>query len=124
MRYFFLPAGMDQLFGKPDFAWKPDMTGPMARAAMSFPEGCSLYEKQFRRLFEEVFDPQKLRGAVERRVDEIRPVLKEAELENLRREAADLCDRISQRHKYLQKALASSANGKISPLRGQRNAGL
>jgi hypothetical protein len=123
-RYVFQPAGMDQLFGKPDFNWKPNMTAPLARAVMTFPEGRSLYEKQFRRLFEAVFNASILRAVVERRVAEIEPVLQGSELESLRAEAADLCERISQRHKYLQKALAIRGDREISPLRGQRNAGL
>jgi spore coat protein H len=123
-RFVFQPAGMDQLFGKPDFNWKPDMTGPLARAVMSFPEGRTLYEKEFRKLFEAVFDPKKLRALVEHRVEEIRPVLVKSEIEDLRHEADNLCERITQRHNYLQKELVRSEKTQIPSLRGQRNAGL
>jgi hypothetical protein len=90
---------------------------------MSFPEGRSLYEKQFRRLFDAVLNQHTLRTVIERRVEEIRPILLKPELESLRTEAADLCERIAQRHKYLQKELERSRKTEISPLRGQRNAG-
>src|SRR5207237_4454487 len=101
-RFLFEPAGMDQLFGKADFNWKPDMTGRFARAVMAFPEGRDLYEKQFRKIFAAVFDVKTLRRAIENRVEEIRPVLDKSELTQLRAEATDLCNRISRRHNYLR----------------------
>jgi hypothetical protein len=122
-RFLFRPAGMDQLLGKPNFSWKPDMTGPLARAVMSFQEGRALYENEFRKLFPAVFDPKKLRAIVERRVEAIKPVLVKSEIESLRREADDLCERISQRHNYLQKELVGDEKIKNSNLHGQRNAG-
>jgi len=123
-RFVFQPAGMDQLFAKPDFNWKPDMTGPLARAVMSFPEGRALYAKEFRKLFAAVFDPKKLCALVEHRVEEIRPILLKSEFEDLRREADDLCNRITQRHNYLQKELVGDEKTQNPNLHGQRNAGL
>jgi spore coat protein H len=121
--YDFQPAGMDQLFGKPDFNWKPDMTGTLARTVMSFPEGRNLYEKQFRRLFGAVFDAKTLCTVIKHRVEEIRPILLKSEFESLRGEAADLCARMTQRQNYLLNELAHSENTEVSPLHGQKNAG-
>lgn len=104
-RFIFQAAGMDQLFGKADYNWKPDMTGKLARAVMSFPEGRATYEKQFRELFKTVFDVKALRQLIDRRVKELEPVLEKSDMSHVREEASDLCSRISERHDYLEKQL-------------------
>jgi hypothetical protein len=105
-RFVFEAAGMDQLFGKADFNWKPDMTGRFASAAMSFPEGRELYEKKFRELFKSVFNVKRLCRMVETRVEELGPILEMSELHRLREESAELCARISARHDHLENQLA------------------
>jgi hypothetical protein len=123
-RLVFQPAGMDQLFGKPDFNWKPDMTGRLARIVMAAPEGRDLYAKEFRRLFDAVFDPKELRRVVEKRVREISPVLAKSESARLRSEAGDLCDRITTRHIYLENELKKADNEGTVMARGRKNADL
>jgi hypothetical protein len=104
-RFIFQAAGMDQLFGKADYNWKPDMTGKLARAVMSFPEGRELYEKKFRELFKTVFDVKTLRQIIAKRVEALEPVLEKTDMSHVREEASDLCSRISERHDYLEKQL-------------------
>ena len=102
----FLPAGMDQIFGKADFTWKPEMTGPLARAMFASPHGRAVYEQEFRRIFAKAFDAKAMRALVLGRVNDLKPALSGAEFRDLNSEAAELCERIKQREEYLRKALS------------------
>lgn len=88
-RVIFWPSGMDQLFGKPDLTWRPEMTGPLASELMSTPEGRRLYEQQFRKLLE-IFDSNELCALMKGRGEE----------------ADDLCERIRQREAFLKRELS------------------
>jgi predicted Holliday junction resolvase-like endonuclease len=91
---------------------------------MAAPEGRDLYAKQFRRLFESVFDVKELRRLIEKRVQEISRVLAKSESARLRSEAADLCERIAKRHNYLENELKKADNEGTVMARGRKNADL
>jgi spore coat protein H len=100
-RLVFLPAGMDQLFSKPDFNWRPEMAGLIARAIMAVPEGRNQYEATFRALFQQTFDLAHLTNRVRNLTSKLRSVLKESEFEAVKRESLELCSRIALRKNSL-----------------------
>jgi len=101
----FLPAGMDQLFAKPDMPWKPDMAGLVARAIMELPEGRAQYESRFKSLLGTVFVSGYLTNRMDQILAGLRPVLKRDVFRQLRREASELRVRIIERERWLRKEL-------------------
>lgn len=112
-RIDFSPSGMDQLFGKADLAWKPDMTGAFARAVMATAEGRATYEEEFRKLFVPAFDSKEIRKMIEARVKALRPILDRGEFRRLCVETAELSRRIEARETYLKTELAGAVAGKM-----------
>jgi hypothetical protein len=97
-RLVFLPDGMDQLFGKADFPWKPSMAGLVAAAVMNTPEGQRRYTDRFAVLLNNVFKADSLTNRVNELVRELGPNLTRHEFRELARKAAVVKDRIAQRH--------------------------
>jgi hypothetical protein len=112
-RIIFTPAGMDQLFGKPDLFWKPEMTGPLARTVMATAEGRANYEAAFRQLFASVYDSQGLKRAIAARVQQLKPILNKSDFRRLCVETAELSTRIEARETYLKSQLAAPVAGKL-----------
>lgn len=101
----FQPAGMDQLFGKPEYPWEPNMTGPYARVLMDSAQGRALYEKEFRRIFENSYHSNEIKAKMDERIKQLKPLLTGSEFTNLQAEAGDLLARIEARETFLQRQL-------------------
>jgi hypothetical protein len=101
-RLIFLPHGMDQLFGKADFPWKPHLAGLVAVAIMDTPEGQRRYADRFTTLFNNLFKVQLLTNRVNELLRQFRPELTRREFRQLAREAAVVKDRIVQRQLNLK----------------------
>jgi hypothetical protein len=104
-RLVFLPQGMDQLLGKADLPWRPQMAGVVARAIMELPEGRRRYAERFAALFHRCFEVAALTNRVNQLVAELRPVLPRDELDRVVREAGEVCGRLVRRQAFLEAAL-------------------
>lgn len=107
-RLKFQPAGMDQLFGKPDYPWQPNMTGPYARLLMDSAQGRAFYEEQFRRIFENIYHSNEIKGQIDDRIKALKPLLTAAEFATLQAEANDLLTRIEAREIFLRRQLTAN----------------
>jgi hypothetical protein len=104
-RLKFQPAGMDQLFAKPDYPWQPNMTGPYARLLMQSAQGRALYEEQFRRIFKNVCHSNEIKGQVDERTKQLKPLLTASEFSHFQAERDDLLGRIQARETFLRRQL-------------------
>jgi hypothetical protein len=104
-KVLFLPHGMDQLLGRPDFPWQPAMAGLVARAVMDTPQGRLAYSARFRSLFADFFKPLPLTNRVEQLTREWRAVLDPKDFASVSEAAALVKDRIVQRRLDLQAQL-------------------
>lgn len=104
-RLFFLPTGMDQLFGKADLDWRPGMSGSVARAVLETPEGRTLYQARFRALLGSVFNAGRISQQIGQRLAELRPFLAGAEYEAIRQEADQMRRQIVARENWLRTQL-------------------
>jgi spore coat protein H len=109
----FNPSGMDQLFGKPDSSWKPEMTGALAQKLMATAEGRAKYEAEFRDLFASVFDSKAIKRVIEARTEQLKPLLNKSDFRRLCVETAELSKRIAARETYLKSQLAAPVAGKL-----------
>jgi hypothetical protein len=109
----FLPHGMDQLFGKPDLNWEPQMNGLVARAILETPEGHRRYRERFTSLLENHFDPIQISNRVSQFLVPLRESLPAHQSREITRQAADLTKRIFARHQSLHQQLAAP---ELSPL--------
>jgi hypothetical protein len=105
-RMVFFPHGMDQLFGKADLAWRPKMSGRVARAILETPEGSRLYRERFSFLLTNVFNAEVLSNRIDQWVQSAQSALSSADGRALKREAAMLQERILQRKTDLQRQLS------------------
>lgn len=108
-RFVFLPDGMDQLFGRPDFPLEPHMAGVVAKAVLETREGRATYRKRLAQVFTNCFKVEALTNRVRGWSDSLAPHLSRAEARTLRREADDLCERMRERVLYVRRQLAASA---------------
>lgn len=102
----FLPHGMDQLFGRFDTPWQPQMAGLVARAAMRAPEGPRKLKERLGALCAKEFDGERLAARVRAAVAGLRPSLTSREYADLRREAEALTERMRKRGRWLREELA------------------
>jgi len=105
-KFVFLPHGMDQLFGKADFPWKPRLAGIVAKAILDTPEGQRRYAERFTTLFTNLFKADALADRVDALLGGLRPELSGREFRQLAREAAVVKDRIVQRQRNLTQQLS------------------
>jgi spore coat protein H len=105
-RIIFLPAGMDQLFGKADLPWKPYLSGIVAKAVMETPEGKQRYRERFQSLFTSVFKVKALNDRADQIVFGLRPSMGNKEFKALEEAAAELKKRIAQRQAWLDSELS------------------
>lgn len=98
----FLPAGMDQILGKPDLTWQPDMTGLLARVVMETPIGRQRYQERFRTLFQRHFISRELTNRACALLGGLRPLFRSAAFGEARQEALELCARIEAREAHLR----------------------
>src|SRR5439155_24019884 len=98
-RFIFLPHGMDQLFGRPDFPWRPNiMAGAVAQIVMSTPDGQQRYHERFGRMGTNIFDLQELTNTVDRLALLLRPFAAKAQFQGA---VDDLKRRIIERKAFL-----------------------
>jgi hypothetical protein len=100
-RWTVLPSGMDQLFGKADFPWNPQMAGLLARAVLELPDGRALYRARLEALSREVFRGVELTDRLRERWAQIRPFLLPEEARSMEGPISDLCVRILERERFL-----------------------
>jgi hypothetical protein len=107
-RLIFLPHGMDQLFGRPDFPWRPNMTGPVARMVMERSEGQEKYRSELGSMLTNVFDLAALEQEVDRTAPSLIGAVASAERPALSAAIAGLKARLRQRKEFLLSELSRS----------------
>jgi spore coat protein CotH len=106
-RVTFLPHGMDQLFGKADFPWRPQMAGAVARAVMETTEGRKAYEHVFRDLFAKLYRMGPITNRLNKWVEDLRPSLPMGEFTQINSEVGAFEERISARGAWLKAQIES-----------------
>ena len=96
-KFVFLPAGMDQLFGRADLPVRPHMAGLVARGVMETSEGRLACRGRMATLLTNVFQVAVLTNRVRQDASRLAAVLPRGEARELQRAAADLCERIRGR---------------------------
>lgn len=104
-RKVFVPHGMDQLFGKADLPWRPNLAGNVARSVMESPAGREAYRSRFAELFTELFIVERLTNRVNQIVAELSPFLDDDEMEAIEIESTAVRDRIVGRAAFLEQRL-------------------
>ena len=105
-RLVFLPAGMDQLFGRADATIRPVPAGLVARAVLASPAGRAAYRERLAQLATNALDAVRCIREADSLVARLRPVLEARELAALRTALADTLPRISARRAWLETAIA------------------
>ena|SRR5688572_1085482 len=103
----FLPSGMDQIFAKPDLAWKPRFSGQVARALMETDLTDERYEAMFRTLLPQILNGNQISNRVAELVIQLSPHLTRKEHAAIRAGAEDLMANIESRRGSLLKQLES-----------------
>ena len=93
----FFPHGMDQLLGSPDLPWQPNLSGLVARAVMTTPEGKQKYSERFGILLTNQFNVAAMTSRVDELVQELRPGLNKRDWTQIKDAAAIVKERIAQR---------------------------
>jgi spore coat protein CotH len=97
----FFPHGMDQLLGKAELPWMPQMAGLVARSIIETTQGKERYKERFASLFKKMFQVSLLTNRVDQIATELRPFLSSREFRNLRAEATAVQERIIERQRQL-----------------------
>jgi len=105
-RFVFLPHGMDQLFGRPDFPWRPAMGGLVARAVMSNPEGRARFRQQLGSSVTNLFHVPELTREIERLAALLTPVLPKGEANQFKEAIGELKQKVAARKSFLEKDLS------------------
>jgi spore coat protein H len=100
-RLVFLPHGMDQLFGRPDFPWHPHMAGSVAQITLAEPGGNRNYRNRLANLTSNVFDVPFLLGEVNEVAAMIKSAVPHEEKSSFETGLADLRTRIMRRKAFL-----------------------
>jgi hypothetical protein len=100
-RLVFLPHGMDQLFGRPGFPWRPSMSGTIAQITMARPETQHAYRERLENLVTNFFDVPLLNKEVDRTAALIAPLLAREEKSSFAAAIPDLKSRIARRKAFL-----------------------
>ena len=96
-KFVFLPAGMDQLFGRADLPVRPRMAGLVAHALMETPEGRRACRQRMQTLLSNVLQVAVLTNRVRDDASRLAAALPKGEARALQRAAADVCQRIRAR---------------------------
>lgn len=96
-KFVFLPAGMDQLFGRADLPIRPHMAGLVARGVMDTAEGRHAVRQRMQTLLTNVLQPAALTNRVRQEASRLAAVLPGDEARALRHAAADLSERVRGR---------------------------
>lgn len=100
-RLVFLPHGMDQLLGKSDLTWKPQMAGILAASVMETPDGRALYEARFKELFRQWFRLADLTNHVNALTQQLQPWIGAKDFLAVTQAAAEVNDRLIARYASL-----------------------
>ena len=113
----FMPHGLDQMFGvertSPDCPILPHMSGKVAVAVMTTPEGKRLYLERMAQLYTNVWHVDAILKRVDQLAAVIRPVFAENGSSSARyhdSEVENLKERITQRDESLRRQLAKLSN--------------
>jgi hypothetical protein len=117
-RLVFLPAGMDQLFGRTRTSLWPHPSGAVAGVVMDSAAGRGVLHQRMETLFTNTVRTGALTNRVRQVAARLAPQLNRAEGRALLREANDLCERIEARVKMIAEELRKPAPG---PLEFQEN---
>ena len=105
-RIVFLPHGMDQLFGRADFPWRPHWSGLVAGAWLNLPAERTAYAARFRELFPRLLQPAALQARIDQWLAELRPALPAEQWAEVRTAAQAVKQRIADRQANLAAQLA------------------
>ncbi|HEU0010767.1 MAG TPA: CotH kinase family protein [Verrucomicrobiae bacterium] len=119
-KFVFLPAGMDQLFGRTDLPVRPHMAGLVARGVMETPEGRQACRQRMQALLTNVLQVASLTNRVRQDASRLATVLPRDEARALQHAAADLCERIRGRVLEAGRQLAAPEQ---EPLRFENGVG-
>ena len=103
---WFIPHGMDNLLGTPDFPWRPYWRGLLARAFMDTPEGSARYRSNLAHGVEAHLQPAVWRPRLREQAQRLAAVLPRTEARPLQQAAEELGHRLEQRHASLRRQLA------------------
>ncbi len=96
-KFVFLPAGMDQLFGRADLPIRPHMAGLVARGVMETPEGRRACRQRMQTLLTNVLQVAALTNRVRDDASRLAAALPKGDARTLQRAAAEVCERIRAR---------------------------
>jgi hypothetical protein len=96
-KFVFLPAGMDQLFGRADLPVRPNMAGLVARGTMETPEGHQALRHRMQTLLTNVLQVATITNRLRQDASRLAAVLPKGEARALQGAVADLCERIRGR---------------------------
>jgi hypothetical protein len=113
-RWYFLPHGMDQLFGRPEATIRPVMSGLVARAVMDTPEGRQQYRERLAVLTTNVLDVPAVQSQADAFLNRVRSVLEPGEARALAEALAEVKERIRERHRCLEQQLRESEPSLLS----------
>lgn len=117
-RRVFLPAGMDQLFGRTRTSLWPHPAGLVARALMESSAGRRALHERMQMLFTNVLRAEALTNEVRHRAARLAPQLTRPEARALMREADDLCERIALRVRVVEEELRRPPPGPLEFRKG------
>src|SRR5262249_12300836 len=96
-RFVFLPAGMDQLFGRADLPIRPNMGGLVAQGVMETLEGRRACLQRMQTLLTNVLQAAALTNRVQQDAAHLAAALPQREARALQQAAEELCERIRRR---------------------------
>jgi spore coat protein CotH len=104
----FLPAGMDQLFGKSDYPLNPRFGGEIARSIFSNNSEREKLQSRMRELLP-LLEPTRWKARIDSALLALEPSLGRRQFNDMRAAADDLKNRISRRYEFLQEKLGTTA---------------
>ncbi len=110
----FLPHGMDQLLGRADLPWHPQMAGLVARAVLETPEGDRAYRERLAQLLDGPLKPEVWTPRLDALVRDLAPALRRNELTVFSRGAELLKTRLARRVESLRQQLAQPDPGPLA----------
>jgi hypothetical protein len=105
----FLPAGMDQIFSKPDFPWDPRPGASLAVSVLETKRGQIGYEETFRSLLQS-FDAVDLSNRVIQARERLRPWLSRIEYNQISQASSELATNIIERKESLVHQLKANTS--------------
>lgn len=114
-RLVFLPDGLDQLLGLPDYPWRPGMAGLVARAVLDTEAGRARYRVRMTEALDQFFVPDQLTTQIGAVIAALRPRLAPPERRSLELESRSLATRIVERAASLRSQLSQTEPPLLEP---------